>query len=184
MELINSSRNVSFCSIYCTALHVKFIKINIFTHYTFLQQNFFEFLIRQLTTSNRSASAQLTYLFLILIIHLKLIKLCVVTYKLFKIPITCWHKNYDRHFTEKGKFCAVTQDIIVAADVLMLMAPGHQQSQECHTPPIKTLETREHKCRLSLVQIMACCLFGAKPLSKSTLGYHQLDPSEQTSVKF
>ena len=28
----------------------------------------------------------------------------------------------------------------------------------------------------ALVQIMACRLFGAKPLSKPMLGYHQLDP--------
>ena len=31
---------------------------------------------------------------------------------------------------------------------------------------------------------MACHLFGAKPLSKPMLGYCQLDPLEQTSVKF
>ena len=31
---------------------------------------------------------------------------------------------------------------------------------------------------------MACRLFGAKPLSKPMLGYCQLDPLEQTSVKF
>ena len=32
----------------------------------------------------------------------------------------------------------------------------------------------------ALVQIMACRLFGAKPLSKPNLGYCQLDPQEQT----
>ena len=36
----------------------------------------------------------------------------------------------------------------------------------------------------SLVQIMACRLFGAKPLSKPMLGYCQLDSWEQVSVKF
>ena len=36
----------------------------------------------------------------------------------------------------------------------------------------------------ALVQIMAWCLFGAKPLSKPTLGYCPLDTWEQTSVKF
>ena len=36
----------------------------------------------------------------------------------------------------------------------------------------------------ALVQIMACSLFGAKPLSMPMLGYCQMDPSEQTSVKF
>ena len=35
-----------------------------------------------------------------------------------------------------------------------------------------------------LVQIMACHLFGAKPLSEPTLGYCHLDTWEQTSVKF
>ena len=36
----------------------------------------------------------------------------------------------------------------------------------------------------ALVQIMACRLIGAKPLSKPMLAYCQLDPKEQTSVKF
>ena len=36
----------------------------------------------------------------------------------------------------------------------------------------------------ALVQIMACRLFGAKPLSKPMLGYCQLDPQEQTWVIF
>ena len=36
----------------------------------------------------------------------------------------------------------------------------------------------------ALVQIMACRLFGAKPLSKPMLGYCQLDPYKQTSLKF
>ena len=36
----------------------------------------------------------------------------------------------------------------------------------------------------ALVQIMACRLFGAKPLSKPMLGYCQLDPQEQISVTF
>ena len=36
----------------------------------------------------------------------------------------------------------------------------------------------------ALVQIMACRLFGAKPLSKPMLGYCQMDPWEQTSVKY
>ena len=35
-----------------------------------------------------------------------------------------------------------------------------------------------------LVQIMACHLFGAKPLSKPIVGYCQLEPLQQTSVKF
>ena len=35
----------------------------------------------------------------------------------------------------------------------------------------------------ALVQIMACRLFGVKPLSKPMLGYCQLDCQEQTSVK-
>ena len=36
----------------------------------------------------------------------------------------------------------------------------------------------------ALVRIIACRLFGAKPLSKPILGYCQLDSEEQTSVKF
>ena len=37
---------------------------------------------------------------------------------------------------------------------------------------------------VALVQIMACRLFGVKPLSEPVLGNCQLDPKEQTSVKF
>ena len=36
----------------------------------------------------------------------------------------------------------------------------------------------------ALAQIMACLLYGTKPLSKLMLGYCQIDPWEQTSVKF
>ena len=36
----------------------------------------------------------------------------------------------------------------------------------------------------ALVQVMACRLFDAKPLSEPIVGYCQLDPKEQTSVKF
>ena len=36
----------------------------------------------------------------------------------------------------------------------------------------------------ALFQIMACRLFGTKPLSKPVPGYCQLDPWEQISVKF
>ena len=35
----------------------------------------------------------------------------------------------------------------------------------------------------SLMQIMACRLVGAKPLSEPMLDYFYLDPLEQTSVK-
>ena len=38
--------------------------------------------------------------------------------------------------------------------------------------------------RLALVQIMACRLSSAKPLSEPMLLYCKLDPQEQTSVKF
>ena len=37
---------------------------------------------------------------------------------------------------------------------------------------------------LALVQVMACRLFGAKPLPEPMLPYCQLDPWEQSSVKF
>ena len=38
--------------------------------------------------------------------------------------------------------------------------------------------------RSTLVQVMVCCLFGAKPLPEPMLAYCQLDSWEQTSVKF
>ena len=36
----------------------------------------------------------------------------------------------------------------------------------------------------ALVQVMGCCLFGAKPLPEPVLAYSQLDYREQISVKF
>ena len=36
----------------------------------------------------------------------------------------------------------------------------------------------------ALVQVMACRLFGAKPLPEPMLAYYQLYPQEQISVKF
>ena len=36
----------------------------------------------------------------------------------------------------------------------------------------------------ALVQVMACRLLGAKPLPELMLTYCQLDPQEQSSVKF
>ena len=54
------------------------------------------------------------------------------------------------------------------------------------TVPLDTLSTLTHPppsaaymrqwMESALVQIMACCLFGAKPLSKPMLGYCQLSP--------
>ena len=38
--------------------------------------------------------------------------------------------------------------------------------------------------RSAMVQVMACPLFGVKPLPEPMLTYCQLDPKEQTSVKF
>ena len=40
-----------------------------------------------------------------------------------------------------------------------------------------------HQIKLSLVQIMACRLFGAKPLSEPILNYHQLSPYKHNTVK-
>ena len=37
------------------------------------------------------------------------------------------------------------------------------------------------RIRSALVQIMACRLFGAKPLSKPMLGYCQLDPQRNSN---
>ena len=43
-----------------------------------------------------------------------------------------------------------------------------------------------HICiyRTSLVQIMACRLYGAKPLSDPKLAYYELNPKEQTLIDF
>ena len=53
---------------------------------------------------------------------------------------------------------------------------------------IKSLRPTDANMRLQprppLLHIMACCLFGAKPLYQPMLAYCQLDPWEQTSVKF
>ena len=53
-----------------------------------------------------------------------------------------------------------------------------------NSSPASATYMRQWTWLLALVQIMACRLFGAKPLSKPILGYYQLDPYEQSSVKF
>ena len=50
--------------------------------------------------------------------------------------------------------------------------------------PGKTVFLIETAPRSALVQLMACHLFSAKPLSEPVLGYYQLDLWEQTSAKF
>ena len=59
-------------------------------------------------------------------------------------------------------------------------------SVHCHylnsSPPSSAYMSQ--RIGATLVQIMACRLFGAKPLSKRMLGYCQLNPLKLTSVKF
>ena len=52
-----------------------------------------------------------------------------------------------------------------------------------HSSPLST-ECMRHWIGSAMFQIKACRLFGTKPLSKPMLGYWQLDPKKQTSVKF
>ena len=51
-------------------------------------------------------------------------------------------------------------------------------------PPPPTDAYMRQPIGSALVQIMACRLVGAKPLSKPMLVYYELDPQEQTSVIF
>ena len=51
------------------------------------------------------------------------------------------------------------------------------------SPPFSVAYVRQWTVS-ALVKIMACRLFGAKPLSKPMLVYHPLDHWEQTSMKF
>ena len=63
----------------------------------------------------------------------------------------------------------------------------HHQLRIWNAPINSSPPSAAYMCQWTgsaLVQIMACCLFGAKPLSKPMLGCCQLDPWEQTSVKF
>ena len=54
----------------------------------------------------------------------------------------------------------------------------------CVNSSPRSVAYMRHLIGSALVQIMACRLFGAKPLSKPMLEDCQLDPWEQTSVKF
>ena len=60
---------------------------------------------------------------------------------------------------------------------------GSQNAYRSYSSPPSVAYMRQ-SISSALVQIMACSLFGAKPLSMPMLGYCQMDPSEQTSVKF
>ena len=50
------------------------------------------------------------------------------------------------------------------------------------SPPSATY--MHHRTRSALVQVMACRLFGAKPLPEPMLAYCQLDSWEHISAKF
>ena len=63
----------------------------------------------------------------------------------------------------------------------------------CHTEPSSRVNSSSpsatymymrQRIRSPLVQIMACRLFGTKPLPKPVLGYCQLYPYQQTSLNF
>ena len=58
----------------------------------------------------------------------------------------------------------------------------HSNTVKTHLPP--SAAYMRQWIGSALVQIMACRLFGAKPLSESVLTYCQLGPLEQSSVKF
>ena len=65
---------------------------------------------------------------------------------------------------------------------------NHKRVQ-AQTMPFSNLLSRSdaymhQQTRPSLVQIMACCLFGTKPLPEPMITYFQLDLLEQTSVIF
>ena len=66
---------------------------------------------------------------------------------------------------------------------LTLAALGTKKQQEGQIW-IGPIYSMRQWIRSALVQIMACRLFGAKPLSKPVLDYYQLGPQEPTAVKF
>ena len=94
-----------------------------------------------------------------------------------------------RHFdviTSKSRFGVITTSL------LRNVSAGYRSYKQCkqrvclilsNSSPLSAAYMRQW-IRSALVQVMACRLFGAKPLSKPMLGYCQLDPEEQTPVKF
>ena len=70
-------------------------------------------------------------------------------------------------------------------DNLMLMR-HYCNERECslYWGQVLSLIEAEWRIYASLVQIMACCLVGAEPLSEAMLPYCQLDPKECISVNF
>ena len=79
--------------------------------------------------------------------------------------------TFSNAFCQKSKF---------------ILIPTPQPPTTAHppTPPSPSAAYMHQWIRSALVQIKACRLFGTKPLSKPVLGYYQLDPWEQTSVKY
>ena len=65
----------------------------------------------------------------------------------------------------------------------LMLTCTHTPWHHVNSPPTSAAYMRQ-RIGPALVQIMACCLFSTKPLSKTMLGYCQLDPWEQISVKF
>ena len=78
----------------------------------------------------------------------------------------------------------------VFMEKLQPWASKHSYGCNCHSSSYiinSSPPSAPYICQLigsALVQIMACRLFGAKPLSKPLLGYCQLDPKEQIQWSF
>ena len=82
-----------------------------------------------------------------------------------------------------GKFMNNTPRLYVAAALLAMYRFDLSPLLSLNSSPPSAAYMRQW-IGSALVQIMACRLCGAKPLSKPTLGYCQLDRQEQTSVEF
>ena len=69
-------------------------------------------------------------------------------------------------------------------DNFLSIVPGHVRMVWTNNSSPPCAEYMRQWIGSALVQIMACCLFSANPLSKPMLGCWQLTPYKQTSVKF
>ena len=80
------------------------------------------------------------------------------------------------------------RNLLGSLKIHMFRALGPQQNVSTKNPEYNSLRPSDAYVRwhpkTTLVQIMACRLLGAKPLYEPMLEYCQLDPWEQTSVKF
>ena len=106
------------------------------------------------------------------------------------VGILMQHSFFLQHVFNFSIFLQTTSSIEMITDISRYQRESegsyhlrYKRVDKLNSPPPIAAYMR-HWIGSALFQIMACPLFGAKPLSKPVLFYCRLFPQEQTSMKF